>query len=83
MGIKFSVDRIEANGRITICFDENQYKYEFPSDRVGLGAGEMFLAELDDLGLPTAIVPLPEETAARRRELYNRTSALFRRNKNK
>ena len=82
MKIKFSVDRIDENGRFTVCFDDNQKKYVFPSERVGLGAGQLFFAELDEQGLPTEVQPLPEETAERRRELHSRTSALFRRNKN-
>ena len=83
MKIKFSVDRLEAEGRITVCFDENETKYDFPSERIRLGAGQMFLAELDSEGLPVAVEPLPEETAARRQELHSRTAALFRRNKKK
>ena len=81
MKIKFSVDRLEANGRITVCYDEGENKYDFPSELIRLGEGEMFLAELDGEGFPTAVEPLPEETAARRRELHSRTAALFRRNK--
>ena len=60
---------------------EGENKYDFPSELIRLGEGEMFLAELDAEGLPTAVEPLPEETAARRRELHSRTAALFRRNK--
>lgn len=82
MKIRFSVDRIEGDGRFTVCFDDDQKKYVFPSERVGLGAGQLFYAELDDEGYPVAVEPLPEETAERRRELHSRTSALFRRNKN-
>lgn len=81
MKIRFSVDRIDENGRFAVCFDDRQNKYVFPYERVGLGAGQLFLAELDGEGLPTAVEPLPEETAERRRELHSRTSALFRRNK--
>ena len=81
MKIKFSVDRVEADGCITVCFDENENKYEFPSDRIGLGAGEMFSAMLDNEGLPISVEPLPEETAARKRQLYSRTAALFHRRK--
>ena len=81
MKIKFSVDRVDENGLFAVCFDDRQNKYVFPYERVGLGAGQLFLAELDGEGLPTAVEPLPEETAERRRELHSRTSALFRRNK--
>ena len=82
MKIKFSVDRTDENGRITVCFDENEKKYEFPSALVDLEAGMLFYAVLDENGLPTEVEPLPEETAERRRALHTRTSALFRRNKN-
>ena len=81
MKIKFSVDRTDENGRITVCFDEDGNKYEFPTDRVRLEAGTLFYAILAEDGLPCHVQPLPEETAERRQQLYDRTSALFRRNK--
>ena len=82
MKIKFSVDRTDENGIVTVCFDEDGNKYEFPARRVGLEAGMIFLATLDGDGLPTEIEPLPKETEERRKQLHARTSALFRRNKN-
>lgn len=81
MKIRFSVDRVDENGRFAVCFDDDQKKYVFPYPLVGLGAGELFLAELDAEGLPRDVEPLPEETEKRRSELRSRTSALFRRNK--
>ncbi len=81
MKIRFSVDRVDENSHFVICFDENQKKYIFPFELIGLGAGELFDAELDVNGLPHGVQPLPEETAKRRQELHSRTSALFRRNK--
>lgn len=82
MKIKFSVDRVDEDANISVCFDENEKKYEFPAHLVGLEAGMLFYAVLDENGLPKDIEPLPEETADRRRALHSRTSALFRRNKN-
>ena len=82
MRLKFSVDRVDENANISVCFDENETKYEFPAHLVGLEAGMLFYATLDQNGLPTDIEPLPKETAERRRALHSRTSALFRRNKN-
>ena len=81
MKIRFSVDRVDENGLLAVCFDDDQNKYVFPASLVALGAGEMFLAELDGEGMPRNIEPLPEETAKRRRQLHSRTSALFNRNK--
>lgn len=82
MKIKFSVDRTDENNRITVCFDDEGNKYEFPADRIGLEAGMLFYASLDGDGLPLDIQPLLEETAERRKQLHSRTSALFRCNKN-
>lgn len=81
MKIKFSVDRTDENNYVTVCFDVDGNKYEFPADRIGLEAGTLFYAILGEDGLPSQIQPLPEETAEKRRQLHNRTSALFQRNK--
>ena len=79
MKIRFSVDRVDRDSDIAVCFDDNQNKYIFPFSRVELEPGFLFLAELDDKNLPVRIEPLPEETAKRRAELHARTAALFRR----
>ncbi len=78
---KFSVDRVESDAGIVICFDDEQNKYEFPMAELPLSTGQMFSAELDDEGHLHHVEPLPEETAAKRKEMSNRTSALFRRKK--
>lgn len=74
---KFSVDRIE--GGIAVCYDQNEKKYEFPAELIGLARGSLFEATVID-GTPTEIVYLEKETLETKKQMKQRLDNLFRRN---
>lgn len=78
MIIKLTVDRIESG--IAVCIDEKERKYECSINAV---EGDIFEAEISDIGEVTFIRKLENETLEKKTNNASRLNSLFMRGGNK